>query len=138
MATVKDWLNQKFSEWEKAQGRSQSYYAFARYLEVSQSGLSQWMIGNGAPGGDDLTNIGKKLGVEIYDVMGLPRPNANPQVQRFTASFANLPAEIRDKLTNAVMEADNTMRQQRMRPDSAEARRLVIDVLAKWGFRYGS
>lgn len=134
MATVKDWLNQKFVEWEKAQGRSQSYYAFARYLEVSQSGLSQWMIGNGSPGGDDLLNIAKKLGVEIYDIIGLPRPNT--QVQRVTASIASLPPEIRDKLSNAVAEADQAMRQERLRPDSSEARRLVIDVLAKWGFRY--
>lgn len=134
MATVKDWLNQKFIEWEKAQGRSQSYYAFARYLEVSQSGLGQWMVGSGAPGGDDLLNIAKKLGLEIYDVMGLPRPNA--QVQRVTVSFASLPPEIRDKLTNAVAEADQMLRQERLRPDSVEARKLVIDVLAKWGFKY--
>ena len=51
MASAKEWLNQKFNEWEKAQGRSQSYYAFARYLEVSQSGLGQWMTGGAVPGG---------------------------------------------------------------------------------------
>lgn len=134
MATAKDWLNQKFSEWEKTQGGRQSYYAFARYLEVSQSGLSQWMMGSAVPGGDDLLSLAKKLGPEVYDILGLPRPNV--EVQRMTVSFANLPADIRQNLSNAVAEADNSLRQERLRPDSTEARKLVIDILAKWGFRY--
>jgi hypothetical protein len=134
MATAKEWLNQKFVEWEKAQGGRQSYYAFARYLEVSQSGLSQWMVGSAAPGGDDLLSLAQKLGPEIYEILGLPRPNA--EVQRMTVSFANLPADIRQNLSNAVAEADTTLRQERLRSDSADARRMVIEILAKWGFRY--
>jgi hypothetical protein len=134
MATIQDWLNQKFNEWEKAQGRKQSYYAFARYLEVSQSGLGQWMVGSSTPGGDDLLNIASKLGPEVYDVLGLPRPNA--EVQRVTVSFASLPPDIRQRLTNAIVEADRALRQERMRPDSPEARQIVISILAKWGFRY--
>ena len=108
MATAKDWLNQKFIDWEKAQGHRQSYYAFARYLEVSQSGLGQWMVGTGVPSGDDLLSIANKLGPEIYDVLGLPRPNA--EVQRVTVSFANLPADIRERLTDAISEADQWLR----------------------------
>ncbi len=134
MATVKDWLNQKFVDWERSQGRKQSYFAFARYLEVSQSGLGQWMTGSGTPSGDDLLNIANKLGGEIYDVLGLPRPNA--EVQRLTVSFANLPPDIRQRLANAIAESDNTLRVERLRPDSADARRIVIEILAKWGFRY--
>jgi len=76
MATLKDWLNQKFVEWEKNQGHKQSYYAFARYLEVSQSALSQWMMGSSQPDGEDLPVIAKKLGPEIYEIMGLSRPGA--------------------------------------------------------------
>jgi transcriptional regulator with XRE-family HTH domain len=134
MATLNDWLNQKFNEWEKTQGRSQSYYAFARYLEVSQSGLSQWMTGGGTPGGEDLLALASKLGPEIYDILGLPRPNA--ELQRMTVSFASLPADIRQRLANAIAEVDQSLRQERLRPDSAEARRIVLDVFAKWGFRY--
>src|SRR5512142_2270255 len=126
MATVKDWLNQKFVEWEKAQGHKQSYYAFSRYLEVSQSGLGQWMIGNGAPSGDDLLNIANKLGPEIYDILGLPRPNA--EVQRLTVSCASMPPDIRQRLTSAIAESDQALRVERLRPASVEARRIVIDI----------
>lgn len=134
MATAKSWLNEKFAEWEKTQGSRQSYYAFARYLEVSQSGLAQWMMGSGVPGGDDLLNIANKLGLEIYDVLALPRPNA--EVQRLTVSITNLPPDIRENLTQAVAEADQTLREQRLRPDSPEARKITLAVLAKWGFQY--
>lgn len=134
MATVKNWLNQKFAEWEKAQGQRQSYYAFARYLEVSQSGLAQWMTGNSVPGGDDLINIAGKLGPEIYEILGLPRPNA--EMQRVTVSFASLPPDIREKLASAIAEADEALRRERLRPDTVEARQMVLEVLAKWGFHY--
>ncbi len=134
MATAKDWLNQKFIEWEHSQGRKQSYYSFARYLEVSQSGLGQWMTGSSVPGGDDLLNIATKLGPEIYDILGLPRPNS--EIQRVTVSFASLPPDLRQALTNAIAEADQTLRSERLRPDSADARPIVINILAKHGFRY--
>ncbi len=134
MTTLKDWLNQKFTEWESIQGHKQSYYAFAHYLEVSQSGLAQWMLGTGSPGGDDLLNLASKLGGEVYDVLGLPRPNA--EVQRLTVSFASLPPDLRQSLTNAITEVDQTLRAERLRPDSSEARPLVVQILAKWGFQY--
>ena len=134
MATVKDWLNQKFVEWERTQGGRQSYYAFARFLGVSQSGLGMWMTGSSMPGGDDLIALADKLGPEVYDVLGLPRPNAD--VQRVTVSFASLPPDMRQRLTNAISEVDQTLRQQRLRPDMAEARPVVLAILDKWGFRY--
>jgi hypothetical protein len=134
--TIKDWLTARFQEWEKTQGGKQSYYAFARYLEVSQSGLGQWMNGAGTPGGDDLLNLANKLGPEVYDVLGLPRPNA--EVQRLTVSFASLPPDIRQRLIRAIAEADQTLRAERLRPDSAEARKVAIEILAKWGFKYSA
>jgi hypothetical protein len=134
MATLKDWLTQKFEQWERDQGGRQSYYAFARYLEVSQSGLGQWMVGAGVPAGDDLLNIAKKLGPDVYDLLGLPRPNAD--VERLTVSFASLPPDIRENLNNAIAEADHALRQERLRPDHVDARRVVIAILAKWGFNY--
>ncbi len=134
MGNCKDWLNQKFSEWEKAQPRKQSYYAFASYLEVSQSGLAQWMMGAGVPGGSDLLSIATKLGPEIYDVMGLPRPSA--EVQRLTVSFNSLPADLQSALSQALAEVDQGLRRENLRPDSAEARKMTLAILAKWGFQY--
>jgi len=134
MATLKDWLNQKFVEWEKNQGHKQSYYAFARYLEVSQSALSQWMMGSSQPDGEDLPVIAKKLGPEIYEIMGLSRPGAEKQQQMVSA--VHLPPDIRQHLANAINEADQALRQARIQSDTAEARRITLEILAKWGFIY--
>jgi transcriptional regulator with XRE-family HTH domain len=134
MATLKDWLNQKFIEWEKAQGRSQSYYAFARYLEVTQSGLSQWMTGGSVPAGEDLLNLASKLGPEIYDVLGTPRPGAD--AKRMSVSLIALPADIRKRLTSALNEIEQNLRQQRLHPDSPEARQITLNVLSRWGFPF--
>ncbi len=92
------------------------------------------MTGAAAPGGDDLLAIANKLGPEVYDVLGLPRPNA--EVQRLTVSFASLPPDIRKCLASAIAESDQALRTERLRPDSVEARRIVINILAKWGFTY--
>lgn len=134
MANVKDWLNQKFTEWEQSQGHKQSYYAFARYLEVSQSGLAQWMTGSAVPGAEDLAAIAGKLGADIYDFMGLPRPST--EMQRFTLSFASLPADIRLHMMSAIVEAGAELRQARLRPESPDARQKVIEILDKWGFQF--
>jgi hypothetical protein len=134
MATLKDWLTQKFNDWEKTQGRSQSYYAFARYLEINQSVLSQWMTGSSIPGGEDLLSVASKLGPEIYEVLGMPRPNA--EAQKMNVSLIGLPPDIRQRLTNAVKEVEQSLRQERLHPNSPEARKIALTVLSKWGFHY--
>jgi uncharacterized membrane protein len=92
------------------------------------------MTGTASPAGDDLLAIASKLGLEIYDVMGLPRPNA--EAQRVTVSFTSLPPDIRQKLTAALAEIEQTLRNERLRPDAADARRIALDILARHGFRY--
>ena len=57
-------------------------------------------------------------------------------MQRLTVSFAGLPPDIRQCLSSAIAESDQALRTERLRPDSAEARKIVIDILAKWNFRY--
>lgn len=71
----KDWLNEKFLQWERSQPRRQSYSAFARFLGVSQPSVSQWLFGSNTPSLENVGKIADKLGPEIYDVLGLIRPN---------------------------------------------------------------
>lgn len=134
MASLKDWLNQKFIDWEKTQKGRQSYYAFARYLEVSQSGLQGWMIGDGAPDGDDLEALAQKLGPEVYEILGVPRPGLSSQGEALPLD--GLPADIRQGLMDAVIEFDQAVKQYRLRPESPQSRQAALAILAKHGFRY--
>ncbi len=133
MATCKEWLIQKFQDWEQAQGRSQSYYAFARFLGVSQSDLVLWMEGTATPKGDDVLALADKLGPEIYDTLQMVRPNT--QNQRMIAAFPGLPAGLRDRLSGAVWEANETIKSRNLSPESVEAKLAVFEVFARWGIK---
>lgn len=93
----KDWLMQKFVQWEKRQTRRQSFSAFARYLGVSQSSLSQWMAGTYPPTGDNIDKIAAKLGDEIYLLVGELPP-------KYKEQLANVPPEEQGKLLDLIAE----------------------------------
>jgi transcriptional regulator with XRE-family HTH domain len=133
MAACKDWLAQKFGEWETAQGRKQSYYAFARYLGVSQADLAQWMDGVNVPAGDDLHALAAHLGMEIYDTLALPRPNLH--IERLSAALPNLPAGLRDRLTSAVWEASQYLLAHNLPAESVEAKKAVFEIFSRFGIK---
>ncbi len=93
MGKFSEWLMDRFVEWEKSQARRQSYSAFARYLGVKQASLSQWIIGNYVPTGENVKRLAEKLGVEIYDVLGLPRPDMT--LEAMIEQYKSLPEELR-------------------------------------------
>ena len=130
--TVQEWLDQKYSEWERTQAGRQTYYNFAHFLDVSHPALTQWISGVARPAGDDLAKIAGKLGEEIYDLLGLAHPN--PQFQQMASAFSYLPTALRQRLTGAVLEIEQQVTSQKMDPESSNAKRLAVKILAKWGF----
>lgn len=131
--TFKEWINQKFSDWQKAQGRSQSYYSFAHFLGVSQTAVSTWMEGTALPEGDDLTVVAAKLGSDVYSTLGMPRPDSS--LEQLVAAFPVLPVGLRERLSGAASEAGRLIRENHYPPESIEAKKVVIEVLARWGIR---
>jgi transcriptional regulator with XRE-family HTH domain len=134
MASVKDWLNQKFRDWEKSQGKAQSYYAFARFLGVSQSSLSGWLSGAVDPAGDEVALIAGKLGQEIYTLMG-NKPVAQTQSDTISEAMKGIPAGLRERLSEAVIEAAQAIRDQGLAPDSLEAKKAAVEVFTRRGIR---
>jgi hypothetical protein len=133
MAMIKDWLEQKFHEWESKQERKQSYYSFAHYLGVGHANLALWMDGSVMPQGEDLQMLADKLGPEIYDAVGIPRPNA--QLQRLVAAFPGLPAGLRDRLIGAVWDTDQYLRANHLPPDSVDAKKAAVEIFTRWGIK---
>jgi transcriptional regulator with XRE-family HTH domain len=134
MAVVKDWLNQKFRDWEKLQGKAQSYYAFARFLGVSQTSLAAWMDGAVEPQDDELALLAEKLGAEIYNLTGTKQPQ-NREQDRFALALMGIPAGLRDRLSEAVIEISQTIREKGLAPDSIEAKRTAVEIFLKHGIR---
>lgn len=69
------YLEMKFLEWQQQQGGRKTVKEFAAYIGVSQSAISTWWNGERQPEGESLQKIASKLGMEVYDVLGHPRPD---------------------------------------------------------------
>jgi len=118
--TFKDWLMDKFVEWERTQKRRQSFSAFARYLDVKQASLSQWLNGSYTPTGENLVKVADKLGTEVYRVVGLPAPDLDNVPPRARAAYSA--ASERVKLLG-------------IPADSPEAEQIFIEEFSKVGYK---
>jgi transcriptional regulator with XRE-family HTH domain len=99
------WLNERFLEWEKQQGKRQTVSAFARYLDVPQSSLSSWMAGAYVPSGENLLLLATKLGAEIYDTLGISRPPiADPDVIYIASVWNRLSDTDRETIISTIKD----------------------------------
>jgi hypothetical protein len=71
------WLQKKYLEWAASQiqpGKMvQSQTDFGRWLGFKQSTFSTWMTGSKVPSGNFVDLLADKLGLEVYDALGLAR-----------------------------------------------------------------
>ncbi len=69
------WLQEKYEEWQKQRDHGKSASHFADHLNTSGANLSRWMNGKVVPAGRHVDNLAETLGPEVYDVLGLLRPD---------------------------------------------------------------
>jgi transcriptional regulator with XRE-family HTH domain len=103
MPEFKDWFMGKRNNWEKGQPHGQhSDSAFARYLTVKQSSLSQWLAGSYLPDDENMEKIAGKLGDDAYDAAGRPRPDRKRE--KLLQMYDNTSTEKHDELIRLVEE----------------------------------
>lgn len=51
-----------------------------------------WWTGTNVPGSDSVAKLADKLGIEVYDVLGLPKPNEN--LFYITKHFEKAPEKV--------------------------------------------
>lgn len=108
-------LELKFLEWQQAEGGRKTVKQFAAYIGVSQSTISTWWNGDRSPEGENIQKIAHKLGIEVYDVLGIPRPDPDLlYIQQNWSNFSEKGRQaIRDtaekyRLANLNNEAQTT------------------------------
>lgn len=73
---LKDFLEDCFSEFQRSatkQGkRRPTQAAFVRWLGVQPTNFSGWINMDRLPQGENADKLATKLGLEIYDILGLP------------------------------------------------------------------
>jgi len=133
MTKLSEWINNKYNEWEKSQGKPQSYYSFARFLDVPHSNLTLWISGHALPEGDDVAKLANRLGMEVYDILVKPRPSN--ELQNMNAAFLRLPAALQERLNSAVLEAVQILDQYHLDAESVEGKQRVVRAFEHWGFK---
>lgn len=75
--TFAQFLEMKYLEWQKQEGGRKTVKEFAAYIGVSQSTISNWWNDDRKPEGENLQKLAAKLGIEVYDILGVPRPDSD-------------------------------------------------------------
>lgn len=101
MPSYDQWIMDRFIEWERGEPRRQSYSAFARYLDVNQSSLSQWIAGSYPPSGENVVKIADRLGYEIYDILEIPQ-DERPIRKDLREAIRQVPPENQDELLDLI------------------------------------
>jgi transcriptional regulator with XRE-family HTH domain len=107
-------LDRAFLEYRIRQTRqrlSVSLNSFANFLDFSPPIVNMWLSGSRLPSQGNVERIIPKLvellDLEVYDILGLPRPD--PNLQRLTRVWSRIPLEFRQKLAEQgeMYAADN-------------------------------
>jgi hypothetical protein len=75
-ASLTSWLNRAFLDWASKEGRRKTVREFAAYIGISEIFVGKWMRGEREPRNSHVIVLANKLGDEIYDILGWPRPSA--------------------------------------------------------------
>ena len=125
-----EWLNRKYLEWQLQEGHKRSVKAFGVYLGIPQSTLSEYMNNKYQPKGEYLSLIVAKLGMEAYDVLGLPRPST-PEVDIVGAlSFLG---ETGSVLASVFDEIKSEIQEKGIKTDSPEFFTIMSRTFSKHG-----
>ncbi|HZW04258.1 MAG TPA: helix-turn-helix transcriptional regulator [Anaerolineaceae bacterium] len=114
------WLNRKMDRWIKETGRNQT--AFAGWLGVQPTTLSNWIKRGHKPRPDMVARLSEKLGPDIYKVLGLSVPGADP--------FESLPPSFRERLERAAYRLDKYLRERSIPENSPEAEKIANEIFS--------
>lgn len=104
--SFKEFLFEKFLDWQREVGRK-SQKDFAEYLGVPPTSYSTWINTNSKPGDEYIPILAKKLGDEVYDILGRARP-LSPVKQKLFNWINNLSETEAEKRIKEIESAQQT------------------------------
>jgi len=90
------WLEIAFLRWQTENKKRASLQEFADYIGYSRPLISMWLGAQRLPAEGGIERLADLFGLEIYDTLGLPRPN--PYLQKINQIFERLSPEYQQKL----------------------------------------
>ena len=132
MSNFPDWFTQEYRRWNKTRPGEEDFLAFCSLLGYTPETVLSWMHGESIPQNGEVLSIAGMFGVKVYKVLGLPEPDK--EILKAYASFSNLAGELRSKAAHALWEADAEIKNNRIPPQSDEAKAIIAKTFDKWGF----
>lgn len=126
--TFGGWLTQQFLDWQQKEGSRKTLTEFSDYLDVRQEYVSRWMNGVSQPGKKYIPVLAKKLGDDVYVMLGMPVPDP----------FRNVPEELSAPLQAAFRELDRIITEKQIDVESKEAKQIAREVFSRHGFTVDS
>lgn len=102
MSEFSSWFETKYLEWQIRESGRKSVDKFSTYLGVSQPAVSSWLNGHRKPTGRNVEKLAEKLGPEIYDLLGLQRPDQD--LQFLARHWHQLSDNLKKEITETAAE----------------------------------
>jgi transcriptional regulator with XRE-family HTH domain len=102
MISFAEWLNKKFEDWSEREGGDKA--AFAKWLGIPSTTLSNWLNGGYKPRGENLGKLSNKFGVEVYEILGLSRIPSDEQLRPIAELILSLPEAKRPTARKKIIE----------------------------------
>jgi hypothetical protein len=132
MSNFPDWFTKEYRRWNNTQPGEEDFLAFCSLLGYTPETVLSWMHGESIPQNGEVLSIAGMFGVKVYKVLGLPEPDK--EILKAYASFSNLAGELRSKAAHALWEADVEIKNNKLTPQSDEAKAVIAKTFDKWGF----
>lgn len=98
------WFERKFVEWEAEAGHRRTVSEFAEWLNIPRSLCSRYLTGSRSPSRINVDLIAIKLGPEVYDLLGLQRPDEI--LQRLQRGWDRLTEDQKARLVSILDESE--------------------------------
>lgn len=132
MSNFPDWFTKEYRRWNKTRPGEEDFLAFCSLLGYTPETVLSWMHGESTPQNGEVLSIAGMFSVKVYKVLGLPEPDK--EILQAYVSFSNLAGELRSKAAHALWEADIEIKNNRISPQSDEAKAIIAKTFDKWGF----
>ncbi len=132
MSNFPDWFTKEYRRWNNTQPGEEDFLAFCSLIGYTPETVLSWMHGESIPQNGEVLSIAGMFGIKVYKVLGLTEPDK--ELLKAFASFSNLAGELRSKAAHALWEADVEIKNNRISPQSDEAKAIIAKTFDKWGF----
>jgi hypothetical protein len=132
MSKFPGWFNKAYKRWSRSQPEEEDFLAFCDLLGYSADKVLEWFHGESVPEGPEVLSIAGILGINVYEVLDLQKPD--PELIKIFHSFSHLTGDYRSNLAHALWEAHAEMIRKGIIEHSEEAKLILSQAFKKWGF----